>query len=103
MVSKAIATESSTSTRLGPGRGFVFYAENVFADVGPELFEDVGQGGDDCLGGEVFGGFAEAAFGGGVVEVREGGFRGVAGDLGDVELVGAAIVRGDEGAGDGIA
>jgi hypothetical protein len=37
--------------RLGPGQGFVFHAKNVFADVGPELFEDVGAVGDDGLGG----------------------------------------------------
>jgi hypothetical protein len=43
---------------LGPRRGFVFHAEDVFADVGPELFQNVGAGGDNGLCGEVLGGFA---------------------------------------------
>jgi hypothetical protein len=54
---------------LGPGRGIVFHTEEVFADVGPELFEDVSARGDDGLCGEVLSRLAEAAFGGGVVEV----------------------------------
>src|SRR5260370_17997095 len=101
---RAISSISVTELRgLRPGRGFIFHAEDVFADIRPELFEDVGSGGDNGLCGEIFSGFADAAFGGGVVEVREGCFRGVAADLGDVELVGAAVVLGDEGAAEGIA
>ena len=83
--------------------GGVLHAEEVFADVRPEFFEDVGARGDNGLGGEVLSGFAEAAFGGGIVEVREGGFRGVASNLGDVEFVCAAVILGDEGAADGVA
>jgi len=88
---------------LGSGRGFVFHVEDVFADVGPELFENVGAGCDNGPGGEVLGSFAEAAFGGGIVKVRDSGFRRVAANLGDVELVGAAVVLGDECAADGVA
>jgi len=100
----AISPMSVTEIRvLGPGRGFIFHAEEVFADIRPELFEDVGSGGDNGLCGEIFGGFAEAAFGGGVVEVRERGFRGIAANLGNVELVGAAVVLADEGAAEGVA
>ena len=57
--------------------GWIFHAEHIFADVRPELLEDVGARGDNGLCGEVLGGFAEAAFGGGVVEVRQSGFGGV--------------------------
>jgi hypothetical protein len=70
---------------------------DVFSDVAPELFEDIGAGGDNGVCGEIFSGFAEAAFGG-EVEGREGCFEGIAANLGDVELVGAEVVPGNEGA-----
>ena len=83
--------------------GWIFHAEHIFADVRPELLEDVGARGDNGLCGEVLGGFAEAAFGGGVVEVRQSGFRGIAANLGDVEFVGAPVVPGDKATAEGVA
>src|SRR5260370_23900468 len=101
---RAISSINVTELRgLPSGRGFIFHAEDVFADIRPELFEDVGASGDNGLCGEIFSGFAEAAFGGGVVEVREGCFRRVAAYLGDVELAGAAVVLGNEGATESVA
>src|SRR5258708_28275516 len=89
---------------LGPRCRFVFFhSEDVLADIGPELFKDIGAGSDNHLCGEVFGGFAEAAFGGGVVEVRQSGFRGIAANLGDVEFVGAPVVPGDKATAEGVA
>jgi hypothetical protein len=61
-----------------PGKSFIefdasagsfFHAQDVLADVGPELFEDVGASGDNGLSGEVLRGLADAALGGGIVEV----------------------------------
>ena len=75
----------------------------MLADVRPELFKDIGARSDNHLRGEVFGGFAEAAFGGGVVEVRQSGFRGIAANLGDVEFVGAPVVPGDKATAEGVA
>jgi len=89
---------------LAPRRRLVaFYSEDVLADVGPELLKDIGGRGDKHLRGEVFGGFAKAAFGGGVVKVRQSGFRGIAANLGDVEFVGAPVVPGDKATAEGVA
>jgi CheY-like chemotaxis protein len=58
----------------GLGQRFVLHAEDVFANVGPELLEDVRAGSNNNLCGEVLGGFAETAFSGRVIQVRESGF-----------------------------
>ena len=89
---------------LAPRRRLVaFYSEDVLADVGPELLKDIGGRGDKHLRGEVFGGFAKAAFGGGVVKVRQSGFRRIAANLGDIEFVGAPVVPGDKATAEGVA
>src|SRR5665213_1332679 len=76
----------------------VLDTQDVFADIGPELFEDVGAGGDDGLCSEVLRRLVEATLFRGIVEVRQAGFGGIATDLGDIELLAARIVLGDEGA-----
>jgi len=81
----------------------VLLEQDIFANIGPELFQDIGGTGDDELRGPVLRCLDYATFLGRVVQVGHACFKSVTADLRGIEFFSPSVVLGDEDAGQSIA